>query len=62
MNAVFHYQALNLSRMGKFYGGKLGQCPVAEDAGETLVRLPLFSSMSGIQLDQILDAVLEFKS
>ena len=60
VNAVFHYQALNLSRMGKFYGGKLGQCPVAEDAGETLVRLPLFSSMSGIQLDQILDAVLGF--
>lgn len=60
VNAVFHYQPLNLSAMGRSFGGEVGQCPVAEDAGETLVRLPLFSSMSSEQLDQILNSVLEF--
>lgn len=60
VNAVFHYQPLNLSVMGKSFGGYVGQCPVAEDAGDTLVRLPLFSSMSSEQLDQILTSVLSF--
>ena len=61
VNAVFHYQALHLSEMGKSYGGKSGQCPVAEDAGDTLVRLPIFSSMSEEQLEQVIDTVKSFR-
>jgi dTDP-4-amino-4,6-dideoxygalactose transaminase len=47
--------------MGKSYGGKSGQCPVAEDAGDTLVRLPIFSSMSEEQLEQVIDTVKSFR-
>src|SRR5713226_9709765 len=32
--AVFHYQPLHLSTMGRRYGGREGQCPVAEDVAD----------------------------
>lgn len=60
INAVFHYQPLNTSTVGKSMGGFEGQCPVAERAAETLVRLPLFASMSDDELDQVIAAVTAF--
>ena len=38
--AVFHYQPVHLSA-GRRLGGRLGQRSVS-DAGDTLVRLPLY--------------------
>jgi len=61
VNAVFHYQALNSSPMGKRFGGREGQCPVSEEASKCLVRLPLFSGMSTEQLDQVIETVLSFE-
>jgi dTDP-4-amino-4,6-dideoxygalactose transaminase len=58
--AVFHYQPLHLSRMGRRYGGFPGQCPVSEWAGETLVRLPLFASLSEAEQEEVIEAVTGF--
>lgn len=60
VNAVFHYQALNTSPVGIELGGREGQCPVAEHASKCLVRLPLFSSMTTQQSDQVIETVLSF--
>lgn len=60
--AVFHYQALNTSPVGRSLGGQSGQCPVAEEASETLVRLPLFAGMKREQVERVIDGVLTFAS
>lgn len=60
VNAVFHYQPLHLSAVGQQLGGKLGQCPVTEHAGDCLVRLPLFSSMTTEQQTHVVEAVTSF--
>jgi dTDP-4-amino-4,6-dideoxygalactose transaminase len=44
INSVFHYQPLHLSAMGRQLGGQDVHCPVAEHAGDHLIRLPLFNS------------------
>lgn len=58
--AVFHYQALNTSKIGAEYGGIEGGCPVAENAANTLVRLPLFRDMTPVELDRVISAVASF--
>lgn len=60
--AVFHYQALNTSTVGRRFGGRDGQCQIAEDAAETLVRLPIFADMREDELQRVVDAVLEFET
>ena len=57
VNAVFHYQPLHLSAVGQRLGGMKGQFPVTEHAGDCLVRLPLFSSMTEEQHTQVIQAV-----
>lgn len=61
ISTVFHYQALNTSQVGSIFGGRVGDCPVSELAAETLVRLPLYSSLGSDDLDRIIDSVLEFR-
>lgn len=58
--AVFHYQPLHLSDYGRRYGGKPGQCPVAETAGDRLVRLPFFNGLTVDEQSRTIDAVLGF--
>lgn len=58
--AVFHYMPLNASPMGERFGGRPGQCPVAEDIGDRLLRLPLYNSITGRERDQVVDALLSF--
>jgi dTDP-4-amino-4,6-dideoxygalactose transaminase len=58
---VFHYQALNTSPMGRAFGGFQGQCPIAENASQTLVRLPLFLGMTTSEIYQVVEATLEFR-
>jgi dTDP-4-amino-4,6-dideoxygalactose transaminase len=57
---VFHYQPLHLSPVGRRFGGFAGQCPVSEHAGECLVRLPLFNTLSESDQDRVIEAVLDF--
>jgi dTDP-4-amino-4,6-dideoxygalactose transaminase len=60
ISAVFHYQALHMSPVGQHFGGYLGQCPVAEQASDCLVRLPLFNSMTDEQQSRVIEAVQLF--
>jgi len=58
--AVFHYQPLHLSEVGRRFGGRPGDCPVAESASERLLRLPLFYSLGASEQDEIIEAVRDF--
>lgn len=60
IHAVFHYQALNASPMGLRFGGREGECPVSEQASDRLVRLPVFSDMTGDEVDRVVEATLAF--
>ncbi len=57
--AVFHYQPLHLSEMGRKLGGREGQCPVTEDASDRLVRLPIFFQLTDDEQTRVIDAVTE---
>ena len=58
--AVIHYQPLHLSTVGEKLGGRLGDCPVSEDAGDTLARLPIFTGLGDDELDHIIESVTSF--
>jgi len=58
--AVFHYQALNTSKVGLELGGKSGQCPISEQAAECLVRLPLFNTLTKSDQDYVIENILSF--
>jgi dTDP-4-amino-4,6-dideoxygalactose transaminase len=59
--AVFHYLPLHASDMGHRFGGHPGQCPVAEDASERLVRLPFYNDLTPDEQQRVVDAVRDFK-
>jgi dTDP-4-amino-4,6-dideoxygalactose transaminase len=60
VSCVFHYQPLHVSPVGRRFGGFPGQCPVSEHAGECLVRLPLFNSLSDADQSRVIDAATSF--
>lgn len=57
VSAIFHYLPLHLSRMGRSFGGRIGDCPVTERASDIVVRLPFYNSISDEYMDRVLDAV-----
>jgi len=60
INSVFHYLPLHLSRMGRKFGGKDGQCPVAESVSDRLVRLPFYTGMNEQDQARVVTALREF--
>lgn len=60
ISCVFHYQPLHTSPVGQHFGGRVGQCPVAEHAGDCLVRLPLYNNLSKSDQDRVIEAVVAF--
>jgi dTDP-4-amino-4,6-dideoxygalactose transaminase len=58
--SVFHYLPLHLSDMGRQFGGQPGDCPVTERVSDQLVRLPFHNSLTGSDLEQVVDAVISF--
>jgi dTDP-4-amino-4,6-dideoxygalactose transaminase len=58
--SVFHYLPLHISEMGIRFGGKKGDCPVAEEMSDRLVRLPFYNALSGAEQRSVIDAVLSF--
>ena len=58
--AVFHYLPLNVSPMGRKFGGAEGACPVAEDVSERLLRLPFYTSLSVDEQNDVIAAVRQF--
>ena len=62
VGAAFHYHALNLSPMGRRLGGRPGQAPHAEAAAGRLVRIPLFTSLTDAEQDEVIEAVRAFRT
>ena len=58
--AVFHYLPLHLSPMGVRFGGAAGDCPVAEDVSERIVRLPFYTDLSDEEQTSVIDTVRSF--
>lgn len=58
--AVFHYQPLHLSAMGRRLDPDCGSLPVTEAAANGLVRLPLFAGLSDDEQSRVIEAVTEF--
>jgi dTDP-4-amino-4,6-dideoxygalactose transaminase len=59
--AVFHYLPLNLSDMGRKYGGNEGDCPVTEKISDQLIRLPFYNDLSQNEQSQVIDSICKFK-
>lgn len=59
--AVFHYLPLNLSEMGRKYGGADGQCPVAENVSSRILRLPFFNALTDDEQGEVIAAVRAFR-
>lgn len=56
--AVFHYQPLHLSEMGRRFGGKPGDCPISEEAADRLVRLPFYTGLAPADQERVIEAIL----
>jgi dTDP-4-amino-4,6-dideoxygalactose transaminase len=59
--AVFHYLPLHLSEMGRSLGGKPGDCPVAEDLSDRLLRLPFFNGITPEEQTRVIEAIKSFR-
>jgi len=59
--AVFHYLPLNLSDMGRRYGGYDGQCPVSENVSSRILRLPFFNKLTDDEQSDVIGACLDFR-
>jgi len=57
--AVFHYQPLHLSPMGRSLGGRAGDCPVAQDIADRLLRLPLYIELTPADQASVIAALRE---
>jgi dTDP-4-amino-4,6-dideoxygalactose transaminase len=60
--AVFHYLPLNTSEMGMRFGGRAGQCPVAESASDRLLRLPFYNNLTPEDQGRVIDAVRSWRT
>ncbi len=60
IDAVFHYQPLHLSPMGRRFGGKPGACPVAEQVSDGLLRLPFHNALADADVDRVCEVVRGF--
>jgi dTDP-4-amino-4,6-dideoxygalactose transaminase len=61
IQSTFHYVPLHSSTMGLRFGGRHGQCPVAERASECLVRLPFYTGMTSDEQVRVIEAVTAFR-
>jgi dTDP-4-amino-4,6-dideoxygalactose transaminase len=61
IGAVFHYQPLHLSKIGRQLGGIVGDCPITEHAGDCLVRLPLFNTLTIEEQSRVVQTIQSFR-
>jgi len=57
IDSVFHYQPLHLSKMGSRLAPGGGACPVAERAGDCLLRLPFFNDLGSGDQARVIEEV-----
>ncbi|HSF20327.1 MAG TPA: dTDP-4-amino-4,6-dideoxygalactose transaminase [Vicinamibacteria bacterium] len=60
VQSVFHYLPLHLSKVGRRFGGKPGDCPVTESVSTRLLRLPFFNDCDEVMLARVVSAVQRF--
>lgn len=58
--SVFHYVPLHLSDMGRTFGGREGECPIAEKVSDRLLRLPYYYTLTADDQACVIEAVQEF--
>jgi dTDP-4-amino-4,6-dideoxygalactose transaminase len=61
IGAVFHYQPLHLTPMGRRLGGRPGQCPNCESAAARIVRLPFYFDLSSSDQERVIAAARLFR-
>lgn len=61
IHSVFHYLPLHLSVMGMKLGGKKGDCPVAKNVSDRIIRLPFYNNLTQIDQHKVIDAILSFE-
>jgi dTDP-4-amino-4,6-dideoxygalactose transaminase len=59
VNAVFHYVPLHASPAGQRHGRVVGPMDVTEEAGDCLLRLPLWAGMEPRMVERVIAAVHE---
>jgi dTDP-4-amino-4,6-dideoxygalactose transaminase len=60
IHAIFHYQPLHLSKMGRRLAGEHIDCPVAASISERLLRLPFYNDMTESEQSQVVAGVRSF--
>jgi dTDP-4-amino-4,6-dideoxygalactose transaminase len=61
ISSLFHYLPLHLSRMGRRFGGKKGDCPVTEEVSDRLVRLPFYNDLTEAEQMRVVAAIKDFR-
>jgi dTDP-4-amino-4,6-dideoxygalactose transaminase len=59
--AVFHYLPLHISPMGRKFGARPGDCPVAEQISDRILRLPFYNTLSRADQDKIIESIIGCK-
>ena len=59
--SVFHYVPLHSSPMGAKVGRTPFGCPITDDISDRLARLPLFTDMTAVEQQQVIDAIVSFR-
>ena len=55
--AVFHYVPLHISVMGRRFGGKEGDCPVAESVSDRILRLPFYNDLGESDQAEVISVI-----
>ena len=55
--SVFHSLPLNLSAIGRRFGGRANDCPVAEEISERLLRLPFYNTLGEAEQEYVVAAI-----
>lgn len=58
--SAFHYLPLHLSKMGRQFGGREGDCPTTEEMSGRLLRLPFYNDLSEADQASVIDGVRGF--
>lgn len=54
-----HFIPLHLSPMGRGFGYKKGDCPVAESISDRMLRLPLYPSLKSAQVEKVVTNLIQ---